>query len=578
MKLKISLLLFCLQTSALLLLGNGPPRITRFNADGRLSWQDGTTNGISVIEWSTNLVGGQWRPVFYDMATNAPRSAQLKLTNGPSGFYRINLQQHPQDEGLILHFPFDSDFANGMLLDASGHGNHGYRFGHVTGNTNWPRVTTGIDGGMAGLFNYYYDGWSLGRSGDYVAVTNLEPFMLMTNATVSVWIHYHAAPSGNYLEDGYATALSAGYATTGAWELGRNSSDATELDIFTNAISYSKIVWPDSSFQSVGNSGGWHHYAFTFNQGVVRAYFDGSFFNEQIFPVDHLTVSAYFLEVGGKTHNGDPYLEGGIDIYPNHGWLNGKIDDVRIYNRDLGSAGIAAIYHSFDRLPPSTPMNLTSRAASSSSIELRWDAAADRFGVAGYTVYKDNVPVVDVPGSMFLDTNVLPGATHAYQVEAFDAAGNRAARSPLFSVSAPPSGTPFEMILDDEDGLPWVTYVGSWVPDCCWLPGQWGQGWKNDDNRGKGTKSVTFRPSLPESSEYELFIRHVQRSSFSASTPVDVEYEGVLNTVFINQRTGAGTWKSLGRYPLLAGTNVVVRIRTQGTSGPVIADAIRITR
>jgi hypothetical protein len=346
MRTSISLLLFHLPAAALVLVADEAPVISGLTPGDRLSWDDGTTNGIAVVEWSENLEEALWSPVFYDPATNTTRTVQLPQRPGATGFYRIQLRSEPSDPSLLAHFTFDSELSTGLLLDSSGQGNHAYavpRFGSIT---NWPKPITGVDGGRGGLFQYYYDGWSLGRSGDYAAITDLAPFRNLTNATVAVWIYYHEAPGGNYLADANATAVSAGYAVTGSWDLGRTSSDYTRLTIYTNngTSGHVRLNWPDRSHQTGGDSGGWHHYAFTFSQGTVRLYYDGAFLRESVLPLESLSVANHFLGIGCKTHNGDPQLEEGTDIYPNHGWLNGRLDDIRIYRRELSADEIAAVY------------------------------------------------------------------------------------------------------------------------------------------------------------------------------------------------------------------------------------------
>jgi hyaluronate lyase len=45
--------------------------------------------------------------------------------------------------------------------------------------------------------------------------------------------------------------------------------------------------------------------------------------------------------------------------------------------------------------------------------------------------------------------------------------------------------------------------------------------------------------------------------------------------VAVNQQTGGGTWNCLGTYAFNAGTSGYVRIRSDGSGGYVVADAVR---
>jgi hypothetical protein len=47
--------------------------------------------------------------------------------------------------------------------------------------------------------------------------------------------------------------------------------------------------------------------------------------------------------------------------------------------------------------------------------------------------------------------------------------------------------------------------------------------------------------------------------------------------VFVNQTLNGGQWVSLGTYHFESGTSGSVTIRTTGTSGHVIADAVKFT-
>ena len=74
---------------------------------------------------------------------------------------------------------------------------------------------------------------------------------------------------------------------------------------------------------------------------------------------------------------------------------------------------------------------------------------------------------------------------------------------------------------------------------------------------------------------YDVYMWHPAASSYANNVPVDIAHAGGTATVVVNQRTGGGTWKKLGTWSFNAGTSGFVKIRTAGTSGPVIADAVK---
>jgi chitodextrinase len=77
-----------------------------------------------------------------------------------------------------------------------------------------------------------------------------------------------------------------------------------------------------------------------------------------------------------------------------------------------------------DTQPPTGPASLSATPASSSSVQLSWPAATDNVGVAGYRVYRDGAQITQTGSLSYLDTGLAPQTTYAYQVRAYDAAGN----------------------------------------------------------------------------------------------------------------------------------------------------------
>lgn len=139
---------------------------------------------------------------------------------------------------------------------------------------------------------------------------------------------------------------------------------------------------------------------------------------------------------------------------------------------------------------------------------------------------------------------------------------------------APNAGV--EAILDEADGEPWIAQFGSWSSRA--NSGAFAGFFVQDDNTEKGTKSVVYRPLLPESGTYAIEIWYPQRANAGTNIPVDIIFGVVTNTVVVNQRKNGSRWNALGNYNLPAGTNAAVRIRNDDASGYVEADAVRFIR
>jgi hypothetical protein len=133
---------------------------------------------------------------------------------------------------------------------------------------------------------------------------------------------------------------------------------------------------------------------------------------------------------------------------------------------------------------------------------------------------------------------------------------------------------PVEVIVDNSS----ASFVGSWSIST-FAPGFIGANYVHDQNVGKGSKSATFTPTLPGSGTYEVYLQWPTNpnSNLATNVPVDIVHNGGTDTVIVNQNSNGGQWVLLGTYDLAPGAASVV-IRTTGTNGYVIADAVRFVQ
>jgi chitodextrinase len=87
--------------------------------------------------------------------------------------------------------------------------------------------------------------------------------------------------------------------------------------------------------------------------------------------------------------------------------------------------------------PPTTPQNLRSPSQIDVAIDLAWDPSSDDRGVVGYRVYGPG-GAVDVPGTSYTATGLVPITSYDFQVSALDEAGNESVLSAVLSVSTLP--------------------------------------------------------------------------------------------------------------------------------------------
>jgi hypothetical protein len=560
------------------------PVIESFNPNTGLVWTNPIHGNVSVIERSTNGVTGPWVPFFYDRGTHGVITTPIPPSSSGQMFYRIGVWTNIPDPFLIMDLSFDNAFSNGAVLDISGHGNNGLRYGIPGNQTNWPTLTVGPDGSRAAEFHWYIDGYGkYGKSGDYIGIPYSPSFLNLTQATITAWVHYYASANNIIENDWNSTIFNAGQDDPGTWDLGRiySSFDNTKFSVYTGPGNEVEVLYfPDASTN--GDSGGWHHYSVTFSNGVVKGYFDGSLFETSSVPVAALTMGGQYMGIACWTFNADPWMDLSVDEDPNNAWLNGAVDDLRIYNRTLSDTEIAALYLSFDKLPPSTPSNLVSTVISSSEVALHWSQASDIFGIAGYVLRRNGSIVATTTNTAFFDGGLPPQSTNSYTVQAFDPGSNYSAESAAAVAVTLPSGSGVDLILDDADGLPWITQLGTWFSGSgATLPGYYGSGFLSEENITVG-ESLTFRPPLPEPGSYTVYIRYPGRPDinwlFASNVPVDIVHNGVTNTVIVDEQDNFGTWNLLGQFSFSAGTNDFVRLRTDGTSGYVFGDAFRFVK
>jgi hypothetical protein len=127
------------------------------------------------------------------------------------------------------------------------------------------------------------------------------------------------------------------------------------------------------------------------------------------------------------------------------------------------------------------------------------------------------------------------------------------------------------VILDN--GNPGVSQVGSWTTGA--NAGYWGTSYLHDQNSGKGSKYVRFTPNLPGSGEYDVFIWYVAASNRDTAVPCDIVHATGTTRVYVDQTISGSQWVFLMRTNFFAGWGGGVIIRNDGTSGFVVADAVR---
>jgi len=114
-----------------------------------------------------------------------------------------------------------------------------------------------------------------------------------------------------------------------------------------------------------------------------------------------------------------------------------------------------------------------------------------------------------------------------------------------------------------------------------WTPGANAGGWNgdywHDGSTGKGTKWVSYTPTLPTNGTYEVYAWWVESSNRATNTPYDIIHAAGTNRVLVNQRAASGGWFKLLTTNFNAGTSGKVIMRNDNTAAGLycVADGVR---
>jgi hypothetical protein len=169
----------------------------------------------------------------------------------------------------------------------------------------------------------------------------------------------------------------------------------------------------------------WSHLAGTYDGATLRLYVNGALVGSQAF-TGSIVTSTGALRIGGNAVWGE--------------YFQGRLDDIRIYNRALGLAEIQSDMNTPvgngtppppDTTPPAVAVTGPAPGATVSGLVSVAASASDDGGIAGVQFFVDNQPLgaeaTDVPYATVWDTAGLQaGSTHVITAVARDLAGNTA--------------------------------------------------------------------------------------------------------------------------------------------------------
>jgi hypothetical protein len=130
-------------------------------------------------------------------------------------------------------------------------------------------------------------------------------------------------------------------------------------------------------------------------------------------------------------------------------------------------------------------------------------------------------------------------------------------------------------IILDQGGLG-TGNSGGWTAGA--NAGGWNGDYWHDGSTGKGTKWVSYTPTLPTNGTYEVYAWWVEASNRATNTPYDIVHAAGTTRVLVNQKLSSGGWFKLLTTNFNAGTSGSVTIRNDNTVAGTycIADGIRL--
>jgi chitodextrinase len=100
-----------------------------------------------------------------------------------------------------------------------------------------------------------------------------------------------------------------------------------------------------------------------------------------------------------------------------------------------------------DTTAPSVPTGLVATAASSTQINLSWNASSDNVGVSSYRVYRNGIQVGTTTVPSYSNSGLTASTTYSYTVSALDAAGNASAQSTPVSIATPAASSSTTVVI-----------------------------------------------------------------------------------------------------------------------------------
>jgi len=174
---------------------------------------------------------------------------------------------------------------------------------------------------------------SFDGSNDYASMPQEGMLYQENSATISGW----------FKTTDTSGAIIAQYSMSGNYGYKLNISDSKVKACFGTASASCNHTNFDVAYDTNVNDGNWHHAVITYEGSVVVLYVDGI----ERSSAPRTGVITYYRTYGNVVGSMGYITGGNLNIQGN-GYLNGQVDDLRIYNRNLSLAEVRDLYNGND--------------------------------------------------------------------------------------------------------------------------------------------------------------------------------------------------------------------------------------
>jgi len=488
---------------------NGLPlTVTPDDSQSLLSWTPIATSTYTVQRSTTS--GGPYTTVAAGVTGNT--YTDTGLTNNVTYYYVVSdANGHTSPEvavtpsNLRARLKFDES-SGAIAYDSSGRGRNAVLY-------NAPTFSPGQLGNAVNL---------TAASSQYGVLPN-SVISDLTDFTISTWVKINTFSTWERIFDfGSGTTnymfLTAQYTATSP------NNAKLRLGIRTPSIGEQDV---NSTVQL--SAGVWTHIAVTRSGSTVSLYINGSLAGSGTVTTKPSDLGPVAQDYLGKSQFSDPYLDG-------------SLDDFRIYNRALSTAEIASLISG--QFP--APQNVTA-SVNNTQVSLSWQAvtAANSYIVKRSLTSGGPYTVLGATSSTsFTDTTAAPGTTYYYVVNASNTAGASANSAEISAITVPAAPT----------GL--TTTAGN---------GQVALSW----NASTGATSYTVLRATSPGGPYTTLATGVTGTSYTDTTALP----GWTYYYAVSAGDSSGLSQSSTSATITASTVAMSWLKLDETSGTTAADA-----